>query len=84
MRDPFFSFIMEVVGAFIVWALKGFKGKFNDEMSGPYESTRKSWRNALISIGFVLIILAIVNKISERQEENISDNKFEITIKTSS
>ena len=81
MRDPFFSFIMEVIGAFIVWTFKGFKGKFNDEMSGPYESNRKSWRNALISIGFVIIVLAIINKISDRQTENISDSKFEITIK---
>jgi hypothetical protein len=81
MRDLFFSFIMEVIGVFIVWAFKGFKGKFNDEMSRPYESGTKSWRNSLISIGFVIIVLVVINKISDRQKEDNSDNKIEYIIK---
>jgi len=81
MRNPIFSFLMEVIGAFIVWASKGFKGKFDDEMSNPYEISKKSWRNTLISIVFVLIVLAIINKTNENKKENIHNNKYEIVIK---
>jgi len=72
---------MEVIGAFIVWASKGFKGKFDDEMSGPNESSAKSWRNLLISAAFILLVLAAVSKISDKKKEKIGDNKYEVIIK---
>jgi len=81
MRNPIFNFLMEVIGAFIVWASKGFKGKFDDEMTSPNESNKKSWRNTLISIAFVLIVLAIINKVNENRKESIYNNKYEIVIK---
>jgi Na+/H+ antiporter NhaC len=81
MSDPVFSFFMEIIGAFIVWASKGFKGKLNDEMSGPHESSKKSWRNALISILLLIIVVAIAGKIIDNQKEVINDNKFELIIK---
>ena len=81
MSNPFFSFILEIIGAFIVWVSRGFKGKLNDEMSGPYESSKKSWRNALISILFLFIVLAIVSIITDNRKEDIHENTFEIIIK---
>lgn len=80
MRDPFFSFVIEIIGAFIVWASKGFKGKLEDEMSRPYESNKKSWRNALISFAFIFIIFAITSKYVDNKKKEITESKFEITI----
>ena len=81
MRNPIFSFAMEVIGAFIFWALKGFKGKFDNEMSRPYESSKKSWRNTIISLAFVFLVLAIISKISENKRENLNGNYYEIRLK---
>lgn len=80
MRNPIFSFLMQLIGAFIVWALKGFKGKFNDEMSGPHEIGIKSWRNFFISVVFLLIAFSVISKIIEKKNENISDNKYKIML----
>ena len=80
MRNPFFSFFMEVIGAFIAWTFNGFKGKFADEMSGPYEDSKKSWRNALISIAFIVIVLVILDKINDNTK-NHAENKYEIIIR---
>ncbi|MER2998090.1 hypothetical protein ABS362_11080 [Pontibacter populi] len=56
-----FGFIVIATGAFICWAFKGFKGKFNDEMVGPYDlSSHKRHRNLIIGtlvIGSVLFVL---------------------------
>ncbi len=35
MYNLFWNFVFEMIGAFIVWAVKGFKGKLSDEMAGP-------------------------------------------------
>jgi hypothetical protein len=71
---------MEVIGAFIAWTFKGFKGKFADEIAGPYENSNKSWRNTLISIAFIVIVLVIINNININKE-NHSENKYEIIIR---
>lgn len=80
MRASFSSFIIEIVGAFIVWACKGFKGKLSDEMSGPYESNGKTYRNALISFAIVFLIIAIGYKIQENKYKEENKNVNEITI----
>lgn len=81
MGEHFFGFILEVIGAFIVWACKGFKGKFDDEMTGPNEWNRKRWRNALISAGFIAIVLVVIYNNIDKKEEDKSHNKIEYTIK---
>jgi hypothetical protein len=81
MRDPFLRFIIEITGAFIVWAVKGFNGKLSDEMSGPYESNKKRWRNTIISISVFLLILAIMTNFQRTKEKKVNDNKFVITIR---
>ena len=81
MSDLFSSFIIEITGAFIVWAVKGFKGKLSDEMSGPYESNKKRWRNTIISFSVFLLVLAIATNYQKTKQKEVNDNKFEITIR---
>ena len=81
MTNPSISFITEVIGAFTVWAFKGFKGKFNDEMTGPYESGWKSWRNRLITLTWIFIIIAVISKINDKKAEKYRDIKIEMIIK---
>ncbi len=45
MRNSISDFVIEIVGALVVWAFKGFKGTLSDEMSRPHESNFKTWRN---------------------------------------
>jgi len=75
------NFLIEIIGASIVWTVKGFKGKLSDEMSGPYESNRKKWRNTIISLSVFLLVLAIATKYQKTKEKEVNDNKFEITIR---
>ena len=56
MSDPISSSIIEKFGAFTLWATKGFKGIFSDEMSEPYERIKNTWRNAAITLAFIIII----------------------------
>ena len=49
------SFITQLIGAFIAWIFKGFKGSFKDEIAKPYERSFKYYRNSVIS--FVIIVL---------------------------
>ena len=75
MKDPIFSFLVEIVGAFIVWTLKGFKGKLSDEMSGPNESNTKSWRNFTITLIFIFLIVTIIyksDKSGDKSEPNLT------------
>ena len=60
MRDPIFSFLVEILGAFVVWSFNGFKGKLSDEMDGPYDSTKKSFRNMIISFIIIFIVCVVV------------------------
>ena len=59
----FLSFLLEFLGAFIVWCFKGFKGNLNEEISKPHESSRKSFRNLILSALFIFIIYAIVSNL---------------------
>ena len=81
MQNPIFSFLTEIIGAFVVWVFKGFKGKLSDEMSGPYESSNKSWRNMIISFIILFIVALLVFNIQKRQSQKRTENKYEITIK---
>ncbi len=60
MIDPIFSFLVEILGAFVVWSFNGFKGKLSDEMDGPYDSTKKGARNMIISFIILLIVFMIL------------------------
>ena len=80
MNDPVFSFIIEIVGAFIVWAFKGFKGKLSDEMSGPYESNKKGWRNALISFSLLFIIIALISNCNKTVNKDVDEKIYEISV----
>jgi hypothetical protein len=67
-RISIFGFLLEIIAAFIIWGFKGFKGKVTDEMSRPHESSKKSWRNIIISIIILLIIYVIVSEVQKRNE----------------
>lgn len=64
MIEIILTYVLEVIGAFIFWMLKGFKGKFSDEISDKRDANKKSLRNGLISLLFVSIIIAIIIKIN--------------------
>lgn len=55
-ENQIINFLFEIIGAFIVWTVKGFKGKLSDEISGPYESNKKKWRNTIISFSVFLLV----------------------------
>ncbi len=61
-----FTFIFILVGVFFYWGIKGFKSKWKDEFSGPYDLDKKYDRNLitgfLITIFLILIILPNVLK----------------------
>ena len=78
MANPLFRFLFDVTGAFIVWVSKGFKGKFEDEMPRPYESSNKSWRNMIVSVVFILAVFVIVFKISGNTKKNVRNDKYEL------
>lgn len=40
MRGTIGNFMIEIIGAFVVWMFKGFKGTISDEMSGPPATAR--------------------------------------------
>lgn len=81
MKNIFSEFVFEIVGAFITWAIKGFKGKLSDEMSSPYEANRKSIRNMIISGIFFLLIAVIVLKYNENKDKENNQMIYEFTIK---
>ena len=80
MQNPIFSFLTEIIGAFLVWAFKGFKGKLSDEMSDPYESSNKSWRNMIISFLILFIVILIVFKIQKKQSQQVNEKQYEFKI----
>jgi Na+/proline symporter len=69
MRGTIGNFVIEILGAFVVWAFKGFKGTISDEMSGPHESNFKTWRNFLITIIVVLLVVAVIEKLQKPENE---------------
>jgi hypothetical protein len=58
-RYRFTTLLLVATGAFTLWLLSGFKGKFNDRMSRYYENDNKYDRNFLI--GFAIIIFLITS-----------------------
>jgi len=58
-----FSFVMIATGAFICWALKGFTGRFEDEMVGPYDRSAKRTRSLLIGAAVLLSALALLGNL---------------------
>ncbi len=77
MRDLFFDFLVQFIGAFVVWLFKGCKGKLSDEMAGPYDSSSKTWRNFAITLLIFLIGFAIVFKIGVSNSE-VEKKTYEI------
>jgi len=53
-----FSFLAQLIGAFVVWAFKGFNGRFLDEVAKPMEGSFRSIRNVIIT--FVVVLFAYV------------------------
>ncbi len=55
-----------VVGSFFYWGIKGFKNKWRDEFSGPYDMDKKYNRNLatgfLVTVALIYLILSIVLK----------------------
>jgi|GEM_PF-7132215 len=72
MFDIVSSFIFEIIGAFIFGTLNGFKGKLSEQMSGPYDTNKKSLRNGITSIAVILLIIAILTSCSTKKETSIS------------
>lgn len=68
MNNIFIRFVLEIIGATLVWAMKGFKGKLNDEMSGPYEYGQKWTRNLLVSGLFVVAVIYLLSHLGEKAE----------------
>ena len=66
------NFIFQIIGAFFFWAIKGFKGKLDDEMTGPYELGPKRIRNflsALIILGLgAAVILGVQKQIKKGKQ----------------
>jgi hypothetical protein len=56
------KFIFQIIGAFMTWAFKGFKGKLNDEIALPYEQTWKYYRNSIISLLVVGLLYWMFSK----------------------
>ena len=85
-RINLFSFILELIAAFIVWSFKGFRGKLTDEISGPYESGKKRNRNFIISLIVILIIIGIISILARNKNkiENKESNIYRIEIKNNS
>jgi hypothetical protein len=53
------NFTLIALGAFICWTFKGFKGKFSDEMVGPYNWSSKRMRNLIVGFLAIVVILII-------------------------
>ncbi|WP_162428439.1 hypothetical protein [Pontibacter pudoricolor] len=75
------GFIVIATGAFVCWALKGFKGEFNDEMVGPYDlSSQKRHRNLIIGtlvIGlFFFVLIKYFESIQPEPKVIILDKDF--------
>jgi len=69
MRGSIGNFIIEIIGAFVVWMFKGFRGTISDEMSSPHESNIKTWRNFLITIIVFLLIVVVIEKLQKPENE---------------
>jgi hypothetical protein len=80
MRSPVYSFIFQVIGAFLVWTFKGYKGKFDDEMTGPYNSSNKSIRNIIISGIFLFLVYLIISNVIENKKKEPESIHFEYKI----
>jgi len=82
-RINLFSFILELIAAFIVWSFKGFRGKLTDEISGPYDSGKKRDRNIIISLIVILIFIGLISILARNRNEieNKEKNIYKIEIK---
>ncbi len=77
--NSFPKLFCELVGAFIIWTIKGFKGKFSDEMAGPFELGNKSTRNLLITAALIFVVILIGREYEKKPQLN--DKKTQIMIK---
>lgn len=76
------SFFLEIIAAFIFWALKGFEGKLTDEMSKPDDHrSKKAIRNTILS--FIILFLTYIilsNRINEEKKEKNIKPEYMYTI----
>ena len=78
-RNSFPKLFCELIGAFVVWTFKGFKGKYADEMAGPYDLGMKSTRNFLITGAIFIVVILIGLEYEKKHQQN--DRIIQITIK---
>ncbi|NVN95075.1 MAG: hypothetical protein HXX18_07330 [Bacteroidetes bacterium] len=55
-----FRFIIILTGAFFFWTIKGFKGKFNDEMTGRFDTSFKDVRNFIAGLLILCMIAFLI------------------------
>lgn len=60
MRLNILTFILTATGSFMVWLSNGFKGKFNDYMTGPYEVNNRSFKRMFVGILTLGILLSAI------------------------
>ncbi len=53
------AFIFQIVGAFVVWTLNGYRGSINDEIAGPEDNGFKKFRNIAITASILLVLFLI-------------------------
>jgi len=70
-------FIFQIIGAFIVWAFKGFKGSMDDEIGKFGGDSWKEYRNYIISGLILLFIGYIVDNINESKKEYKKGDYYE-------
>lgn len=58
-RGNFIRFLLELIGAFVVWMFHGFKGPFDNYMTVPDDYGLKSFRNLFIALSILFIALAV-------------------------
>ena len=73
----FSGFIFQIIGATVMWTIKGFKGSIDNEMAGPEDDNWKSTRNIIISIIIIIIALFVVNKYNDSKDDLRNSSNYE-------
>jgi|Cruoilmetagenom7_1024161.scaffolds.fasta_scaffold481808_1 hypothetical protein len=65
-------FIVQIIGATVVWTAKGFKGSINDEMAGPGDRGAKGTRNFIIAVIVVIALIWFLEDLSKKSSNSNS------------
>jgi hypothetical protein len=70
MSNPIATFLFTATGAFAIWATKGFKGSFNNEMVSPDErNSIKGIKRFYLGLAIWVLIIAVTSVILTRPTE---------------